>query len=186
MGCLALVMISVTGLKAQEKHTFYVGYGLETHESFGNFMAGLSTYMATIGNLNMNVKGYSGAFFGGYRVSLSDRFEVGMMIAYERMKGNIRIFDETFRVNQHIYALMADVRYNYIKRPGFRLYSGAATGLSIHSMRIHDEFNERETELEEAFHVDALGVSYGKSFAPFVALGWGYKGVLNVGIQARF
>lgn len=184
--CLGLVFLSIVSLQAQEKHTFYVGYGLETHESFADHIQGISVYLGSLGNLSLTNESYSGAIFAGYRMAITERFEVGGLIAYERMSGNLRVFDITHRTNQDIYAFMGEARYNYITRPNFRLYSGAAAGLSIHSIIVHDESSERENELEEAFHVDAIGVSFGKKFAPFLSVGWGYKGFINVGLQARF
>ena len=182
----AIALLATTQTKAQEKQTFYVGYGLGTHEEFGDFFTGISSYMASLGTYSLMNDHYSGAFFTGYRRALSKRFEIGGMVSYEKMKGNLQVMEDSYAVRNDHYAFMGEVRYHFIVKPKFQLFSGAAAGLSVHSIKIDDIMKKRENELEEAFHVDLIGISIGNTISPYIALGYGYKGMVNLGLAASF
>lgn len=183
---LGIILLAAVTLKAQEPNTFYVGYGVATHESISSTFDGLNMYLFTLGNVTLRNEKYSGAIFAGYRKHISKHWEIGGLVAYENTEGDFRIFETDHRMRQHIYAVMGEIRYNYISRPRMKVYSGASAGLSLHNIAVSGEYADHDNEIEEAFHVDLIGVSVGQTFAPFISIGWGYKGLINIGLQKRF
>ncbi|TYR32209.1 hypothetical protein FXV77_19615 [Sphingobacterium phlebotomi] len=86
-----------------------------------------------------------------------------------------RTTNETSKEEIPIVGIMAEGKYNYLKQNKWRLYSAAMTGVGIGT--------SSEGNIGFAFHVDAIGFSYGTKISPFLNLGLGFKGLVNVGIQ---
>ncbi|MFT7073036.1 MAG: hypothetical protein ACJAX3_002028, partial [Patiriisocius sp.] len=72
------------------------------------------------------------------------------------------------------FALETD--YRYVSKPSFQMYSGV--GLAYFTS---DEYN---TNL--SFQVNALGFRVGKKLAAYAELGFGYRGMINVGASLQF
>lgn len=149
-------------------------------------MVGIATLPILSGDTELS--NHSGSFFLGYRRNLSEKLEVGGVFGYEQASSDkLQNAGKSFTAKQHNFALMADVRYNYIAQHRFRLYSGASLGLAIQRNTVDGtEDNTSKSVTQEAFHIDAIGLSYGHRIAPFINLGYGYKGIINLGIQTRF
>ena len=72
-------------------------------------------------------------------------------------------------------------------RPGFQLYSGAGFGVRLrHGTYIEGEETDTLNKALPTFHINALGLRFGRNIAFFVEIGAGYKGVLNAGLSAQF
>ncbi len=80
------------------------------------------------------------------------------------------------------YAVMADVQHYYMRTPFVHLYSGLYAGYG------HFATNKSTGEQYStvAFHATAIGVRIGKGLGVFGEAGFGYRGLLNVGVSARF
>lgn len=177
--CIMLMVCSKSF--SQEKHNVFVGYGAPTHNSFISFLS----YIITLGTLDDLNRDFSGAIFAGYRYNVTPKFEVGGVFTYENADGTFRDSDSEQKLKRSDYSLMADARFNYLSKEKFRLYSGASAGVGIININSNSDAVKNSEEAEFAFHVDLIGFSYGRKVAPFLSLGYGYKGVINLGIQAK-
>jgi len=177
--CLMLMLCSKSF--SQEKHNVFVGYGVATHNSFVSFLS----YIITLGSLDDLGHDFNGAIFAGYRYNVTPKIEVGGVFTYEHANGTFRDSDSEQRLKRSDYSLMADARFNYLSKEKFRLYSGASAGVGIININSKSEAVKNSEETEFAFHVDLIGLSYGRKIAPFLSFGYGYKGVINLGIQAK-
>ena len=190
IGITILSMLSL--VQAQEKNTFYVGYGFGTHDDFQTFWQSMISAMMTLGAGSFNSEKNTGSIYAGYRRAITERWELGGFLAYEGMKIDMRVLDQYRFFKKHNYSAALEARYNYLSREKIRLYSGLAAGLSLHRLREeavednYDDVDRVDDDLRSAFQFDAIGISYGKRFAPFISIGWGYKGLLSVGLQTSF
>ncbi len=77
------------------------------------------------------------------------------------------------------------IRFNYYHKNILDLYSGLTLGASVQFL--HTESNPLyETEGFVAWHLTALGLRFGKQVYGVVEVGYGYKGLLTLGIGTRF
>ncbi|MFT5943425.1 MAG: hypothetical protein ACI9Q4_002698 [Sediminicola sp.] len=116
-----------------------------------------------------------------YKYAVNDGFMVGAAISYEELTGNtndVLVFfgaeDKEREFTNITFALETD--YRYVSKPSFQMYSGV--GLAYFTS---DEYN---TNL--SFQVNALGFRVGKKLAAYAELGFGYRGMINVGASLQF
>ncbi len=75
----------------------------------------------------------------------------------------------------------------YVNRELFSLYSGLAAGVS-HSFchtNYSNRFDQSFNYFSVAYQLNALGIRVGKDIAGYVEFGFGYQGMVNLGISAR-
>ncbi|MCQ2374641.1 MAG: hypothetical protein MJ069_01895 [Salinivirgaceae bacterium] len=85
-------------------------------------------------------------------------------------------YDHSFRAN--FFAIMASAKINYLARENMNMYVSGSVGVALFSA--HDGVKQRG-----AAHFNFLGINYGKQLFGFVELGYGCKGIANVGIGYR-
>jgi len=163
-----------TTTNAQSKSQIYGGYGTGTAmQLFGDLA---DAFFSELTN-DPTESGSSGVFFAGYRTHVSERFEVGGLVTFENYRSESvnRTTNETVKEHIPIVGIMAEGKYNYLQRHKWKLYSAAMAGVGIGA--------SSEGNVGFAFHVDAIGFSYGNKVSPFLNLGLGFKGLVNVGVQ---
>src|SRR5699024_2487153 len=111
--------------------------------------------------------------------------EVGGVLTYEPANGTLRDSDSEQTLKRTDYSLIADHRFHYLSKEILRLYTLPSAGVRIIDINSKSEAIKNSDETEFAFHVDLIGLSYGPKIAPFLSFGYGYKGVINLGIQAK-
>ena len=84
----------------------------------------------------------------------------------------------------NLYMLGA-VRFNYFHKGITDLYSGISFGAKLH-METTKHDGTIAITAGPAFQLTILGVRFGKRVYGSVELGYGYKGLLNVGLGTRF
>jgi hypothetical protein len=79
-----------------------------------------------------------------------------------------------------------ETKFTYIERPLVQLY--AITGVGILIVRTKDQriTNATKTYGWPTCQLTPIGIRVGKKFAGFAELGYGYKGIANFGVSARF
>ncbi len=81
--------------------------------------------------------------------------------------------------------LLGAVRFNYFHKVITDLYSGLSIGAKLR-METTKHDGVIAVTAGPAFQLTALGVRFGKRVYGTVELGYGYKGLLNVGVGTRF
>lgn len=79
-----------------------------------------------------------------------------------------------------------ETKFTYIERPLVQLY--AITGLGILIVRMKDQqiINATKTYGWPTCQLTPIGIHVGKKLTGFAELGYGYKGIANFGVSARF
>lgn len=166
------VCLSIT---ASAQSQVYGGYGAGTAvQLFGDFA---DAFINDITGEEQVESGSNGVFFAGYRTYLSKKFEIGGLITYENYESTY--IDQTNGVEKEddlaILGMMVEGKYNYLMKSKWKLYSAGMAGVGFGA--------GSGGGVGLAFHVDAIGFSYGNKVNAFLNLGAGFKGLVNLGVQ---
>lgn len=190
---IALVAFGIfTCITAQaQKNEINVSYGLVSTNSFSEIFAE-SILEGFTGGLHSfkNFKS-SGSINLDYYRAISKNLKVGGALVYEQVSRD-SYFDKKFngKTETNYISVMPQIKFLYIAKPAFELYSGLAAGASLR----YEEYNstdqgvksQKESDIFFAFQANLLGIRVGKKLAGFAELGFGNKGILNAGISYRF
>ncbi|MFC6101334.1 outer membrane beta-barrel protein [Olivibacter domesticus] len=172
---------------AQGGGTFYLGYGVATANSIEDVITDIVITTATGGAYKVADSKYSGAIFGGYRAYITKKLEFGGTFVYENSsKDLLSESTKAGSVSTNTYAVLAELKYNYINHENFRLHSGLGAGVAhARSSTQDDVIIEKDKTTDFAYQVDAIGISYGHPFSISLNLGYGYKGIANLVLAYR-
>ena len=175
-----------------KKHEIDLGAGLGSSNQLIETMSDL-----IISGLPFQVKmengSYVGALHAGYKYSLTDRFALGPVFAYDRGTKdaiNKSTNSKQGKFTSNFYTLSLEADYKYINQPSFKLYSlVGAGGTLLNQVYKADGTNAEDKSGNQAFfnfQLTPIGVKFGDSFGAFAELGFGYKGILSAGLFCRF
>lgn len=187
---LAAFVLSSASFGQTRKHDISLSYGVLSNDQVFDIFENIVLIVITLGNFYKDDMKFSGVPFLTYHHSSNSRFGFGGAVGYYSASGSLKrdangaaigVFEE----NNTIGAVELD--YHWVMRPGFQLYSGAGFGVRIRRGTYTDE-DETDTisKTMPTFHVNALGLRFGKMIGFFAELGYGYKGVLSAGLNAQF
>ena len=177
------------------KHEIYVQYGIPSvieltsvlnQQRFDNNIVGKGQKLRMTGaagfgynfNLNQNV---SVGLFGGISSVGSD------MIKQDDSKNDVVLFS-TDITN---YMGMLSAHWQFLRDGAMEISSGVYLGAIYSSKEISNAGGfsgapKSSTSTTFAYHITALKVRYGETFAIFGELGFGHRGILNVGLSIKF
>lgn len=104
-------------------------------------------------------------------------------------------FDEPYGSNvslsEKYYTFMPAVKFNWLRKEHFGMYSGLAAGFMFVSPSASGTDSkgskvECDTKGFFMYHLSALGVEFGSNIRGFAELGFGEKGVLCAGLRYKF
>lgn len=192
---LILALVS-TGVMAQHNE-FRVGYGVASSNRLLNTKHGIfgTDWKQQYSDLkSVNISSTSGAITFGYRYQVS-RIRVGLAGAYEKMNGKYTLTDSGADVKADgkntYWTVAADLQFSYLKLPKgiVELYWGASAGVAIESQNLNFKamVDDAKNRSRFAYQVVPVGVSVGIPWiGAYAELGFGYRGILNVGAYVRF
>jgi hypothetical protein len=176
----------------------FVGYGYAT--SYDIMFPALKLYgthstLAGYSERNMRI---TGAFSVGYKYRFEKVASLGLTYSLGTLKGDVwwgtaqmSEFWGTVCGEHHSLALECDFRY--LMKPVFELYSTVGLGVSYsqHKFTPQSPYEANPPRKERFvlpnFHVSLVGIKVGSDrVGGFAELGFGYKGILNLGAYVRF
>lgn len=80
------------------------------------------------------------------------------------------------------FTIAPETDFRYIQREKFTLYSSAAVGLTFLAEEL-DGSTEKRTYGDA--HLSLIGLRYGQKLGAFAELGFGFKGLINFGINLK-
>lgn len=173
---------------AQKGKHIYFGYGVASVDAIGDELADIMIMTSTGGTITTSNSKYTGAIFAGYRGYITEKLELGGTFIFENASKDI--LSEGRKIGSFStksYAVMAELKYNYINGDRFRLHSGMGAGLA-HSRYANnaDAATGKDKQNNFAYQVDAIGVSFGNKFSISANAGFGYKGIFNAVLAYGF
>ncbi|MCD4791450.1 MAG: hypothetical protein K8R37_15755 [Bacteroidales bacterium] len=183
-----LLVLPATIFAQNKKHEIVLGYGVGTHYAIVEEMAGILGVFITLGTFDVEFESGTGAILLGYRYSAGEKFSIGIDGSYTKIKEILKIQGNPVgKLEKEFYTIAPYVAYNYIKKENFSMYSGIGLGYAFEKDEYTTDDGGDETKNigEFAFHINAFGVRYGKSIGGYVEVGYGYKGLVNLGVSFK-
>lgn len=190
-------MMATMNVNAQNedlKHEIGISYGL-----------GVSTISDGIGNgvgrgIFENLAGYewtNDKQFGSLAVEYfyhtnNPKLAVGGIVTYSKYGEDVMKKETKSIVGErtrHYISVMPSVKYYWINKNHFGLYSKAAAGAMLLSEKSKDnELNKEETNSKVYFmgQVSPIGVEFGGQVRGFIEAGCGEQGIVLAGVKYKF
>lgn len=169
------------------------GYGSTTSNELIDSFSDALSYPLTFGSASVSNENYSGAVYLEYRRAVADKLTAGMDLVYERNTKSINFQGEssgTERGDAYTIALVG--HYNYVANDSVRLFSGLGIGYTLRETEFTpsdrsdvDLTNFGDDDGYFNFQLTGLGVRAGEVVGFSAELGFGYKGILSVGVSFR-
>ena len=190
----ALLGLLAGNILAQEpvkKHEVYGGIGLWGTNTIIDAFSDIIVTGLTGGNYSSGNDNYLGEFHLGYKYGLSERAALGLTFAYASNSADARLNGQkTGEFNSNYYTFAAEFDYRYLSRPKLTLYGSVGAGATIYQQKYTPDADDTDTRKSNDtyfnFQLSPIGIKYGERFGIFAEAGFGYKGILSVGLFGRF
>ncbi|WP_422005681.1 outer membrane beta-barrel protein [Roseivirga pacifica] len=170
---------------AQDKghNEITLGIGGFTSNDFLNDVANLTS---SGGDLTYENSSTIGFLYITYGTAIAKNLMVNAIVGYQSISEDVLTNgsnDGEVKRNYITTGLEAD--YAWIAKEKFRLYSG----LGIAYTTQNDKYDGNNNNIEDGddsffnFQVNALGARFGDTIAAFAEVGFGYKGMLSLGVS---
>lgn len=175
-------------------HEFYVQYGTPTILELTSTLAP-HTSKNTNEILPKNII-FSGVGAIGYNFSLSKRISIGMDAGISLASADIysSVNDkETPQYSSHIvsYTGQLSMHWTYFEKGAIQVSSGVYAGVNYRDDTVKALTQRPQIEapsirpISFAYHLTALKVRYGDMIGGFAELGFGYRGLVNIGLSIK-
>ena len=173
------------------KHEFSVSAGALTTNDILDLYTSVLTTTFTMGYYKEENKDISAAYGASYKYYLTKRFSLGADFTYQSMTADAVSGDQQVgTTDKSFYTFAARADFNYVANPAFKLYSGIGIGFTqINQEYTPNSSGDTPNTINEGtinFQINALGIKVGRGFGAFLEGGFGYRGIVNVGLFAAF
>ena len=169
---LALALAATLTINAQDdwKNEVGISYGL------GSFTDLSSSYLSGI--YTGKQTSYIGAFGIEYFYRLKSALGVGLVGTYGTCK-----WSDNDNARSHYISVMPALKYNWLNRDHFSMYSKMALGV-IFGMDTGND--NKKTSVTVSWQASLVGAEFGSAFRGFLELGCGEQGILVAGLRYKF
>lgn len=173
----------------EPKSEISVGYGLPLNSSnMCEFLA--STWTGSLSNRKLDKDRYIGPLTLEYHYHVTPLIGVGVIGVYSNYKGVYTYGEDPQNINNTYFTVMPSVKFNWLRRDNWGLYSKIALGYTYSKFK--EDIEGKNTQKEESansmnFQVSAIGVEVGsRSVRAFAEFGFGEQGIGLAGVRFRF
>ena len=203
--CLASIGM-ILNISAQEspkaemsfpKHEIYAGLGMLNDNQMIAMLSDIVGAVVTVGYLVRPDSYRVYTPFFGYRCQFAKHFSLGAIVAFDA--NSVKVYNGTNisdpavsmrKVNRRYMTFAVEPTFNYMCRPSLQLYGYVGLGgtvVSFSNTKFDDGTSTNVSRLPFInAHITPIGIRFGKALGGFAEFGYGYKGILNVGISCRF
>jgi hypothetical protein len=123
----------------------------------------------------------------GYRYWFNKRIGIGAHFAFDKNSVKVLPAQATdWEIHQRFfYTFAADFNWNYMYKSTCQLYGNIGMGATVVSFS-GNSADQLQRLPYFNMHLSPFGVRVGKTIAGFAEIGWGYKGIINIGVSAKF
>jgi opacity protein-like surface antigen len=169
-------------------------------ELFNNFYAsyGIGTIYYFIDNESATADYSTGTFLLGYSRSLNKVIAVGFQVSFTNIgrTENDYIYnyqtgtstENENKMDDNLWQGMANVRFQYLNRQSFCMYSGIGMGVTMdnYSKTYYDGTHDHGQKLLPAGQLTLLGFRVGRALSFFGEFGIGTQSILQGGVSYKF
>jgi len=197
---LFCVLIAVTILcytsTAQEKpvgnNEFRVGYGMLTGVEMANAIFNIWPAIGITAIARDTIADYSPSFYGTGGIEYSRHLKPWISIGASATLNPINTYIRSkkgyeYTWTYYVLSVMPRVDFYYLNKGVVSLYSGVQAGAAF--IFWSDKTGNTTTTdfgVTPAFHINAFGIRIGKDIGGYMEWGWGFRGVFNFGVSAKF
>lgn len=183
-----------------DRHEVYVSIGLVSAQDileigkvlFVTIGSGVVAAIVTGGTVKLedtNASG-SGLYGVGYHYFLSKSFKLGLSAQYARYEVG-RSFSNGLTANETDtwVTLLVEPKGQWIDGRVVQLYSGIGLGASFYQSEGRSSAREEvftDSRTFFSFQLTPIGMRIGRAVGAHLELGFGYKGLINLGLSGRF
>lgn len=183
---VAAIMVTInTNAQDELKNEIGVFYGVESASNILSVVT--SAFAAAAGDQGS----WWGPIGAEYYYHISPVAAVGGVAVYasckaEDEKTNTKDLNETF------ITLMPSMKFNWLRKKNFGMYSALSAGVMFASISVNDAAKKADPDAKDEtitsfmFQATALGIEFGGNLRGFVEAGLGEKGTLCGGLRYRF
>ena len=179
----------ICNINAQEpKHEISVSYGVLPNSLW---LDGVQSFFEALFGQKKDTRNYVGPIGLEYHYRVSPLIGVGAVAVYSHHEEDLLKDDAVIRNrNKNYYTIMPSVKFNWLRRNRWGLYSKVAIGASIFNedMKVTDtgEKTNDKTAIFN-FQASAIGLEVGSSSVyGFFEAGIGEQGALLGGVRVKF
>jgi len=189
---MAIVSIMNVSAQVESPNSIGISAGIITAPDFINYaepaFTGIESNLVT-----KNTTTSIPAVMFEYNRALGEHLDMGFSIAYQQFKSTyVDAFAGVIPAGSttaHFLSVMPQFRFHYVPIDSWLgLYSGAAVGLHYQVIDAREMNFDVESSGTVGFswQVTAIGAEVGNKFGAHAELGLGFKGIIVVGLHARF
>ncbi|MDR2773554.1 MAG: hypothetical protein LBC19_02220 [Tannerella sp.] len=186
--CLLFLGTNVYG--QQKKHSLEVGLGIwNTNEIINSFSDMIVSSLPN--DIKMKDEGSYGSVHLGYKYHSSRIFAVGGFVAYDyaKSKGLSGGYETGMFYKTH-YTFALEAELTYLPLGSFNMYGLVGIGETFYHLEYKssssESMNDSDTNPYTTFQITPVGLRIGRNAGAFLEIGFGYRGILNAGLFARF
>jgi len=173
------------------KNEFYSAYGFASLQEIGvGFAEGLASVLS-FGTLQTNDH-VAGPIIVGYKRNIDMNFTVGLMASYTGIESEWKKTNSNLLLStnhEDFYTLMTRFDIVYVTNKWVQMYSGLSVGCTNWKSDISYTDTTKGHQFNEfhiAAHVNVFGLRVENKIGGFFELGFGYNGIINLGITYKF
>ena len=174
------------------RNDIILGYGIPSTDMFMPVQSStLDDYFPDARYLRDNYSGTGVIGITYRRVSHSEMFLWGASVSYNATKGEMYYlgnYEGELKRNFITIAFEGHYRYQNLKK--VQLYSGIGIGYSLGSETLTPPGESGKSSVSGsinriAYQINAIGIRVGNNIGGFLELGYGYKGIVNMGVSIQ-
>jgi hypothetical protein len=185
---LAVLVAAPAGFGQTRRHDLSLSYGVLSSDQVVDIFTDIVTIVLTMGTFSKENQEFTGVPFLTYHYSANSRFGFGVAVGGYSSSGDLQLLgDMVGSFHEKNYVAAVELDYHWIMKPSLQVYSGAGFGFRYkHGTYAAEETSDTVNRVLPAFHINVLGVRFGRKIGFFLEGGVGYKGLLLGGVNAQF
>ncbi len=172
-------------VKSQESSNFSkAAYGNYTIDQFFNIKSNVLPNNYSRSNIKSK-----GAIFISFSHLISEKISSGASFGSNKITSDILLNNQVVgTLNRYLYTLAIESDFAYIKKQNFQLYAVTGIGYSFGKDEyfINTGHSDKGSIGFMVFQVSPIALKFGNRVAIFTELGFGYKGIANLGFSYVF
>ena len=191
LAALVISALMCVPAKAQDKtrHEFSISYGVVPNSLWLDIT---SDVLSSMLGATYDHSDVAGPISLEYHYRTSSLLAVGAIATFTKHSEEEKFHSDVARTSRNTYfTLMPSLKFNWLRRPNWGLYSKVAAGASLRHSAVQDKDTNAKKITDNMvffnFQVSAIGIEAGtKNVRGFAELGIGEQGVGLAGVRFRF
>jgi opacity protein-like surface antigen len=192
---LAILLTGVLTNAARAQETGAKKEKQDQNELYNDFYfsVGTGTIYYFVENDNMKATSLSGTFLLGFSRSINHVISVGFQLSYTNIGRSEEAYNysngSTYTQEQtdNLWQGIANIRFRYLNKPAFCMYSGVGMGVTMDYYTNTDySGTDKGQKLLPAGQLTLLGFRVGRALSFFGEFGIGTNSIVNAGVSYKF